>query len=496
MYVRNEFDENDHRVETDIGCLLIFDEAYKSVVDSFHLNEGRNYICGATKSVFEPNTVSSRKKNKQEDNSDTAENCHAIIHFEQGEFFIEDNNSQVGTFRKSLNFKLKPFCKYELVPGEDIYFGNLKAKLIKYDDSFDFIETPKWKRNSNSSNESTIHEVFDNENFSSKDEVPSETGGCKIRDKCKLNSRKRTKVDTRTGAEAEMEIDTFEKPRNRQKSQLKTDSDSISNLNSKSKLNSETGFNSKVNCASEFELGSELKSDLEPEPESESESESEIESHNKENISNNTNSLDRRRKKSPLKQNHNNLAANATEPNKVTLLWTGCAPTNKDSDLIKKANISVIDSEDLEFMSSQVTHVIAPSIKRTLKFLWAILNGIPIISPASLRLILSQYKNKSLSLREFNDSCLNHLLSDPEGEKKFGFSLKDSINKAKKHSSIFNSLKFAISPTVKVPSIGEIKWLLKSGNARVIEFDKNMKTTDHSTPVIFIGTQSDHKLFK
>ncbi|OII72976.1 BRCA1 domain-containing protein [Cryptosporidium ubiquitum] len=414
MYIRNETEEdlkNGEEID-EVGCLLIFDETYKSVIDSFPLNEGRNYICGSTKSVFEPFGEKTKKRvkntklkgNHKTDNED----YHAIIHVEQGEFFVEDNNSDVGTFRKNLKHKIKPNCKYELIPGEDLYFGNLKTKLIRYD-SMESIETPKWKR----------HSIENKENDQIQLEILEES----------------PKID---------QIENIDFIRNKKSPK----NESISTFN--------------------------------------------------EDIENDSLLSNRPKRKSPKSiqdKNINHLSVQ-NETDKVVLLWTGCTPTNKDIELIRRANLTSIDSEDLEFMSDKVTHVVSSSIKRTLKFLWAISKGLPIISPITLRQILNLYRNKELNFKEFNNLCMNQLLNDLEGEKKFGFSLKNSINKAQNNMPIFSNYKFVISPNIKVPSINEISWLLKSSNAEIIELEKANKIQNKSN-IIFIGTNSDpNKLFK
>lgn len=419
MYIRSESEEElKHGEEIDeVGCLLIFDETYKSVIDSFPLNEGKNYVCGSTRSVFEPINEKSKKRAKNtkfKGNSKiNNEDYHAIIYVEHGEFFVEDNNTDIGTFRKNLKYKIQPNCKYELIPGEDLYFGNLKTKLIRYD-SMDSIETPRWKRHSIENNDNNHHQI------------------------------------------------------------------QLENIEESPKTNHIEDID--LNKSKKKSLGNESTSTL------------------NDDIENDSLLSNRPKRKSPKcikDEKMNNLPLlKSNNTDKVILLWTGCTPTSKDMELIKRANITSIDSEDLEFMSDQVTHVVSSSIKRTLKFLWAISKGLPIISPSTLRNILNSNRNKDLSYNEFNDLCMNQLLSDLEGEKKFGFSLKNSICKAQNNIPIFNNYKFVISPNIKVPSISEISWLLKSSNAEIIQFEKANKIQDKSN-LIFIGTVLDsNKLFK
>lgn len=416
MYIRNESEEDLRNKEEidEVGCLLIFDETYKSVVDSFPLNEGRNYICGPTKSVFEPLGEKSKKRAKNTklkgNNKTDNEDYHAIIHVEQGEFFVEDNNSEAGTFRKNLKYKIKPNCKYELIPGEDLYFGNLKTKLIKYD-SIESIETPRWKKHNIENKE---------ENYQIKLEIVEES----------------PKIDSIESID--FIVNKKKSPKNESMSTLNEDIENDSLISNKPK---------------------------------------------------------RKSPKSTQHQKTNHLPVK-TNNNQIVLLWTGCSPTNKDIELIKRANITFIDSEDLEFMSDKVTHVISSSIKRTLKFLWAISKGLPIISPITLRQILNSNKNKNFNFKEFNDLCMKQLLHDLEGEKKFGFSLKNSINKAQNNMPIFTNYKFVISPNIKTPSISEISWLLKSNNAEIIELEKANQIQNKSN-LIFIATLLDsNKLFK
>ncbi|KAH8581594.1 swift like BRCT domain [Cryptosporidium sp. chipmunk genotype I] len=419
MYIRSEPKGLKNGEEIDeVGCLLIFDETYKSVIDSFPLNEGRNYICGSTRSVFEPMSEKPKKRTKnaklkRDAKIGNEEDYHAIIHVEHGEFFVEDNNSDVGTFRKNLKYKIKPNCKYELIPGEDLYFGNLKTKLIRYD-LMESIETPRWKRNSIGNKEKNDHQI----QLENVEENP------------KLNH-----------------IENIDFDRNKKKS---LENESTSTLN--------------------------------------------------EDIENDSLISNRPKRKSPKNikdEKMNNLPSlKSNNTDRIILLWTGCTPTSKDIELIKRANITSIDSEDLEFISDQVTHVVSSSIKRTLKFLWAISKGLPIISPITLRHILNSNRNKNLNFNEFNHLCMNQLLSDLDGEKKFDFSLKNSIYKAQNNIPIFTNYKFVISPNIKVPSISEISWLLNSTNAEIIQLEKANKIQDKSN-LIFIGTQLDsNKLFK
>ncbi|KAJ1609124.1 swift like BRCT domain-containing protein [Cryptosporidium canis] len=418
MYIRSEHEEevkNGEEID-EVGCLLIFDEMYNTVVDSFPLMEGRNYICGSTRSVFEPQEERSKKraKNVKSKSSSRVENedCHAVVHVEHGEFFVEDMNSEVGTFRRNLISKIRPNCKYEIIPGDDLYFGNLKTKLIKYD-SIETIETPRWSRSAfkNQQNDE-MHVEIEEQSLISHEAVESERGN----EDEKENEKRGRSLENET-------ISTFN-----------DDIENDSLLSNRPKRRSPKSLSEKT----------------------------------------------------------------AVGPKKgIVLLWTGCAPTNKDIELIRKASITSIDSEDLELMSDQVTHVVASSIKRTLKFLWAISKGLPIISPTTLRQILNSNKSKDLSYSEFNELCMSQLLYDSEGEKKFAFSLQSSIKKSQKRGCpIFNNYKFVISPNVKVPSTGEVTWLLKSSGAQIIELESTHKIQDKSK-LIFIGTSMDNcKLFK
>lgn len=420
MYIRSEHEEslgNDSQETDEVGCLLIFDETYKSVVDSFPLNEGRNYVCGSTRSVFEPQLAEKVRKRAKSSKprevvqSTDDEECHAVIHVEYGEFFVEDNGSEVGTFRKSLGHKLKPNCKYEIVPGDDLYFGNLKTKLIKYD-SMDSVETPKWRRSAPESREADA--------ISSLEPVEKTPDAvAPLARTCENKSRGNETASTLNEEDTE------------------NDSLLLNNRPTRKSLK-----NLKVKASGE--LLQQVVGDTTLSP-----------------------------KKVP-----------------IVLLWTGCVPTSRDIELIKRANITSVDSEDLEFMSDKVTHVVSSSIKRTLKFLWAVSRGLPIISPTTLRQILGSSRNKDLDHREFNELCMGQLLRDSEGEKKFEFSLESSIRKSQGSLPIFTNYKFVISPSIKVPSFGEILWLLKSCNAEVIEPESANQIRDMSK-VIFIGTSSD-----
>lgn len=423
MYIRSEYEEtsgNEGQETEEVGCLLIFDETYKSVVDAFPLSEGRNYVCGSTRSVFEPQPAEKARKRakgskpkgvvQKMDN----EEYHAVIHVEHGEFFVEDNGSKVGTFRKSLGHKLRPNCKYEIVPGDDLYFGNLKTRLIKYD-SMDSVETPKWRRSLPENKEADAISLLLEPAGGTPEAIAPLARTCE----------KSTGNETASTQNEDTENDSF--------------------------------------------------------------------------LSNN---------KPPRRKPFKNLQEKAIDqvfqqtgtasPKKVpiVLLWTGCTPTSRDVELIKRANITSVDSEDLEFMSDRVTHVVSSSIKRTLKFLWAVSRGLPIISPITLRQILNSSRNKDLDHKEFNELCMGQLLHDSEGEKKFGFTLENSIRRSQSNLPIFTGYKFVISPSIKVPSFGEISWLLKSCNAEIIEPESANQVRDKSK-VIFVGTSSDKcKLFR
>ncbi|KAH8738669.1 swift like BRCT domain [Cryptosporidium ryanae] len=437
-------------IEGTVGCLLVFDDTGDSVVDSISLNPGKNYIFNSIQSVFEPennnkNIISVKKRGKNDNifNVGSDNNYHAIIHFEDGEFFIQDNNSIKGTYRKTLNSKIKPDCKYEITSGDHIYFGDLKTKLISYD-NYDKTDTPKWRNKV-------------------KNDIEPAVGGAST----SLNEHINSREDLR-------EYDIFK-----------------GNILE----NEESQIESKIAAAgtknAEYESGSfgdflDLLG----------------EGFDKENE--NSNICKKRRNCYSITDLNSIMLeslGSESDSKKVVLLWTGCTPSSKETELIKNCNISILDSDDFDLISERVTHVIASSIKRTLKFLWAVSRGLPIISPTTLRSILSSIPlNKSsgvMSFHEFNAKCMENLLLDLDGEKKFGFSLKKSINKVQRNGPVFSGYKFFIFKSVKIPSINEINWLLESGNSAQLipEYESVSKVKDGSK-VIIIGTNSDSKIVK
>ncbi|KAH7647589.1 swift like BRCT domain [Cryptosporidium bovis] len=443
-------------LERVVGCLLVFDDSGSSVIDSITLNSGKNYIFDSVQSVFEPVNNSNNKgiisvqEIKRNDvlNIENDTNYHAIIHYEDGDFFIEDNNSIKGTYRKALNSKIKPNCKYEIISGDHIYFGDLKTKLIRYDD-YDKADTPKW------GNEVNDHLYY---------EIEEAINGYNMQ-----NGQHSYSIENSSGSDVVISS-TLVNEKNQQECNIATENQKNSESN-----------NSSLSNFSDL-LG---------------------ENSGKENENIN---ISKKRKNRYSITNLNNILSVSSESvnsdkKKIVLLWTGCTPSLKVVELTKKYNISIIDSDDFGMISEKVTHVISSSIKRTLKFLWAVSKGLPIISPSTLKNILNSMSHKinngAINFNEFNTKCMENLLLDVDGEKKFGFSLKKSINKVQKNGPVFFNYRFFVFKSVKAPSINEINWLLQSGNSAqlISEYDSVLKIKDCSN-VIIIGTNSDTKIVR
>ncbi|KAL7066561.1 hypothetical protein ACR3K2_29890 [Cryptosporidium serpentis] len=408
----------------DVGCLLIFGNSSsgESIVDSFPLYNGENIIDnidnqnGVVDISIHYNSLSSK--------------C-AIIYYENGEFFVEDRGIKNGTYRNKQNNKIFPFCKYEVIPGSVLYFGNVKVKLIKYGECSEGISTPIWNRDINL--EQTQINEEKNSDFKENTKHNKESNNNKFFEKLKISDKliKNKHID---------EIQKPRKCRNNETYPIVPDK-------KKKKKETDSVFKPVSNTLA--------------------------------NVC------------SFVKKNLSGEIINTREySNQITIIWTGCSPTNKDIDILEKYNIQTIEQEDFELMYNSVTHLIAPSIKRTLKFLWAVCKGISIITPQTLKAALALKSYDSI-IAAINKAPL---LYDSVGERKFGFQLSNSINKARK-KPLFEGFYIFICSSIKSPSPNELTWLCKSAQAKIITSINEFKNIPQSK-LIIIGNVSDVKIHK
>uniref|UniRef100_A0A915EG50 PAX-interacting protein 1 n=1 Tax=Ditylenchus dipsaci TaxID=166011 RepID=A0A915EG50_9BILA len=120
-------------------------------------------------------------------------------------------------------------------------------------------------------------------------------------------------------------------------------------------------------------------------------------------------------------------------------------------------------SNKLRFLGGEVcdsvsdcTHLVVPSLERSVKLVEAIGGGKNVVS---VDWILQSY-----SLLKLVD-CVNFFVHDPENERKYGYNLKDTILQARSRK-VFEDVTFHLSPTVR-PSFALLSQMIVAAGGKV-----------------------------
>eukprot|EP00917_Polyrhabdina_sp_WS-2016_P001650 GHVP01003415.1.p1 GENE.GHVP01003415.1~~GHVP01003415.1.p1 ORF type:complete len:439 (-),score=97.10 GHVP01003415.1:692-1972(-) len=161
---------------------------------------------------------------------------------------------------------------------------------------------------------------------------------------------------------------------------------------------------------------------------------------------------------------------------KGIFMWTGVQPSSSQLKIIKELGWS--NRSDLAALRNRkVTHVVADKIRRTVKFFVAVAQGIPIVSSDYLYACASEKKLLGTS---------RYILKDKASEEKFGFSLEQSIKKAKEKPFLKGYYVF-MCHSVQIVARNEMKLIVEAGGGIWLEKLWGGNRSD----VITIGTDMD-----
>ncbi|OBZ78467.1 hypothetical protein A0H81_01608 [Grifola frondosa] len=93
---------------------------------------------------------------------------------------------------------------------------------------------------------------------------------------------------------------------------------------------------------------------------------------------------------------------------------------------------------------AECTHLIAPNLVRTEKFLCAM--------PVAPFIVTGKWAVMSAAGRQFLPEA-DYVPADPENEKKFGFKLTDALHRAKTNGEIFTGMTFYMTPKVPIAKL-------------------------------------------
>lgn len=125
------------------------------------------------------------------------------------------------------------------------------------------------------------------------------------------------------------------------------------------------------------------------------------------------------------------------------------------------------------------THLVTDKIRRTVKFLCCLARGIPIVSPSWL--------TNCKTAKMFIDHT-THLVSDPNTEKQYKFSLKNSLQHARA-GPLLENYKIHVTKSVK-PNVDQMKEIMDSCKA---QFLKRMPSEEAENTIV-ISCEEDRTL--
>ncbi|XP_076627805.1 mutator 2 [Colletes latitarsis] len=138
------------------------------------------------------------------------------------------------------------------------------------------------------------------------------------------------------------------------------------------------------------------------------------------------------------------LSASSPLRVKHKILFTGI--TNDYSKLLSKLGASQVED------ASKCDVLVTDKVRRTVKFLCALAQSVPIVSIDWL--IESEKVGHFVELK-------NYILKDPVAEAKFGFKLRGSLEKAKEHK-LLEGYTIILTPNVAPPPLPELKSIISS----------------------------------
>lgn len=101
---------------------------------------------------------------------------------------------------------------------------------------------------------------------------------------------------------------------------------------------------------------------------------------------------------------------------------------------------------------AKCTVLVTDKVRRTVKFLCALAQAVPIVSVSWL--VDSEKAGRFAELD-------NYILKDPAAEAKFGFRLRGSLEKAKKQK-LLDGYTIVLTPNVAPPPVQELKSMLEN----------------------------------
>ncbi|XP_076287682.1 uncharacterized protein LOC143212609 isoform X2 [Lasioglossum baleicum] len=141
-----------------------------------------------------------------------------------------------------------------------------------------------------------------------------------------------------------------------------------------------------------------------------------------------------------------NVSFATSTPTKIKhkILFTGI--TNGYSKLLSKLGSSQVEDP------AKCTVLVTDKVRRTVKFLCALAQAVPIVSVSWL--VDSEKAGRFTELD-------NYILKDPAAEAKFGFRLRGSLEKAKKQK-LLEGYTIVLTPNVAPPPVQELKSIISS----------------------------------
>ncbi|XP_052896232.1 mediator of DNA damage checkpoint protein 1-like isoform X2 [Anopheles moucheti] len=147
-------------------------------------------------------------------------------------------------------------------------------------------------------------------------------------------------------------------------------------------------------------------------------------------------------------------SVSTTRSNQPRLIFTKMSP-EPYRKCIARAGGKIVDMPEL------ATILVTDRIIRTYKFLCSVAKGIPIVGQSYLDALQNSDGKEPID-------AWNHILSDPAKEKRYEFSLRDTLMKAKRHKLFQDYTVFVTSSTQPPPS--ELYLILSCAGAKISKF--------------------------
>ncbi|WBW75460.1 BRCT domain protein Brc1 [Schizosaccharomyces osmophilus] len=160
--------------------------------------------------------------------------------------------------------------------------------------------------------------------------------------------------------------------------------------------------------------------------------------------------------------------------------------TKPSSDYLKKSNINITSNP------SKCTHLVAPRILRTAKFLCAIPNGPQVVTMEWLQ---DSIKQRHPSAED------KYLLKDEEKEKEIGCSIQDSLKRAREKGPTLleNYVIYLTSKTVAPGNVSAVTSIVKSNGgacSTISNFNKRLTKHLENGNIIVITCQEDRHIWE